>query len=95
MAEIKKFFDEMFFALAIILLQDPENGLCKELFLHEYLKRYRAVYTKKEDQTQEEFDGQICALDREIKSTRKDNKRKYDLICLFFDLIKEEMHSTQ
>ena len=92
MTETKNlFFDEMFIGLASTLLQDPENDYCRKILLHEYRKRYRAVYTKKEGQTQEEFDGQICALDREIKSARKD-KRKNDLICLFLDLIKEDVH---
>lgn len=90
--QVRPFFDEMFIGLAGTLLQDPENGYCRKILLHEYLKRYRTVYTKKEGQTQEEFDGEVCALVREIKSARKD-KRKDKLVCLFFDLIKEEVHS--
>jgi len=72
----KAFFDEMFVGLANALLQDPEDEYYKKMLMHEYFKKYQGI----EDRD---------VFDKEIESARLTNKKKYDLIIMFFGLMLE------
>jgi len=90
------FFDEMFIGLMSALLQNPEDGYYRKMLLHEYFsKKYLGVFIKQKGQSQDAFYRQVYAFNKEIRSVRLSSKKKNDLICKFFDLIVEEVYSTQ